>query len=274
MPTLITGNTTNAVAISNTTHVILAPGATKNVTGDAFNFDTGSTPGQLTIAGLVTATIDGVDMDGDDNLIVTQTGSIIATDGDSSDGIRLGGTNNSVQIAGYVYGDDFGIISQDTNDTVEITQTGVVQGGSGADNDNDAYSTAVVFQDSGTLVNSGTILADLNSGTGFRIAVGNSRNDGVSPNSLDETTEASLDFTNTGLVRGDVFLAAGTDALKNAGVIDGEVDMGRDRDSYDGAGGVVFGQIKMGGGADTAFGGSEGDWIFGEDGADTLRGRA
>ncbi|MEM9972163.1 MAG: calcium-binding protein, partial [Pseudomonadota bacterium] len=275
MPTLITGNTTNTVAISNTTHVILAPGATKNVAGDAFDFDSGSAPGQLTIAGLVTATTDGVRMDGGDNLIVTQTGSIIATDGDTSDAIRLGGANNTVQIAGYVYGDDFGIIAQGTNDTVEITHSGVLQGGSNSFGDEiTPFSSAIVFRNSATLVNSGTILADLNPGTGFRIAVANSTSNDANPNALEESTEASLDFTNNGLVRGDVFLAAGTDALKNAGVIDGEVDMGRDRDTYDGAGGVVFGQVKMGGGADTAFGGSEGDWIFGEDGADTLRGRA
>jgi len=277
MPTLITGNQTTSVDISDTTHVIIAAGATLDVAGDAIDFNAGSEPGQVTVDGLVVATADGVDANGDDTILVTQSGTVIATDGTSSDGIRLNNNDNFVRIAGYLYADDFGIISQgNSGNEVVVTQTGVVQGGSDNFGTDGGYSAAIVFQDaSATLVNEGTIIGELNPGTGFRVAVADTfSSGGTTPNGLDPSSNQSLTVKNGGDILGDVFLAAGEDTYdaRAGGIVEGEIDMGRDDDVAYGALGTD--SIRGGNGGDSLSGAGSSDTLRGEGGFDTLRGGA
>jgi Ca2+-binding RTX toxin-like protein len=67
---------------------------------------------------------------------------------------------------------------------------------------------------------------------------------------------------------------SGDDRLTNTGTIIGAVDLEDGHDLYDGRGGTVAGDILLGAGNDTAYGGAEGEWFFGDAGHDLMDGGA
>lgn len=77
---------------------------------------------------------------------------------------------------------------------------------------------------------------------------------------------------NTGTIVGAVILGSGEDEVRNAGVIAGNIDLGAERDIYDGTGGRVDGGVFGGFDNDRLTGGSQEDILFGEDGADAILG--
>lgn len=79
---------------------------------------------------------------------------------------------------------------------------------------------------------------------------------------------------NTGTIIGAVILGAGEDEVRNAGVIAGNIDLGGERDFYDGTGGLVEGGVFGGFDNDRLIGGALEDYLFGEDGADAIFGAA
>jgi Ca2+-binding RTX toxin-like protein len=79
---------------------------------------------------------------------------------------------------------------------------------------------------------------------------------------------------NTGTIVGAIILGSGEDEVRNGGFIAGNIDLGAERDLYDGTGGRVDGGVFAGFDNDRLVGGSLEDYLFGEDGADAIFGAA
>ncbi len=79
---------------------------------------------------------------------------------------------------------------------------------------------------------------------------------------------------NTGTIIGEIILGSGEDEVRNGGIIAGNIDLGAERDFYDGTGGRVDGGVFGGFDNDRLIGGSLEDYLFGEDGADAIFGAA
>ena len=77
---------------------------------------------------------------------------------------------------------------------------------------------------------------------------------------------------NSGTIRGAVILGMGDDEVRNSGLIEGNIELGADRDIYDGTGGRVSGAVFAGFHNDRLLGGDHTDVLFGEDGADAIFG--
>ncbi|MEY1555008.1 calcium-binding protein [Yoonia sp. R2331] len=274
MPELITGTNTS-ISISDDIHRIVATTAT--VSG-GITFSGSTSPGQLSVAGTVSSasgsSSDGLFLNGNDLITVTQTGSVYATD----DGIVSTGAGNRVNVAGYVFGGDNGLFNFAADYEATITQTGVVQGGSNRQGTDTSipFAAAVAMSQSGlaTVHNHGTILADTNPTTGGTIAVLNATSSGISDNALgfNPTFESSLHFYNTGIVEGDILFAAGEDLYdgRGGGFVNGEIAMGSDDDIF--RGGALAETAIGGGGEDLMIGGAGDDDLSGGGGNDDLRG--
>ncbi len=232
MATLLTGNITTTTSIADGEDVFLSPTATVNAAAILFDFADLAT-GTLSIAGMaITSNGDGVRMNGDDTLTVTSTGSLYAMGGDA-DAIDVTGSNNTLIISGYVYGADNGVIdfSSDGNETI-ITSTGTIRGGAnngGLSGDAAAFATRGLTH---TLRNDGTLIAELNPGTGRYIAVANA-DAGDGDANFNDSFDAALTFINTGLVIGDVLMQAGDDVFDGrGGTVEGGVYGGLGNDLY------------------------------------------
>ena len=79
---------------------------------------------------------------------------------------------------------------------------------------------------------------------------------------------------NTGTIIGEIILGSGGDEVRNGGIIAGNIDLGAERDFYDGTGGRVDGGGFGAFDNDRLLGGSLEDYLFGEDGADAIFGAA
>lgn len=128
MPQLITGNTVTTIDITSTIHQIVTQSATVSGTAAGIQFGAGSDPGTLTVAGTVASGTssghDGIALNGNDHVTISQTGVVAGTD----EGILISGTGNSVVVSGYVFGGDNGIYALLVDSEVTITDTGVVKG--------------------------------------------------------------------------------------------------------------------------------------------------
>ncbi|MEO0677276.1 MAG: calcium-binding protein [Pseudomonadota bacterium] len=280
MTTVISTATTTALTASTDDLLILSTGSivqdASSVSLDIIGADL-----HATILGAVVLEFgsgDAIKVTGEGATVdVGATGSVLAW-GDGGDAIVMSSNvaDISVHVAGYVAAKDFGIFSNSENGLITISQTGTVIGGSN-EGDNDEYSAAIgVRRDNNILFNAGTIIGELNSATGARLAVVNALGAPLfeNPVGIDETDAFDFVFSNSGSVYGDIYLAAGVDELTNSGFIDGLVDLGDDADIYDGRGGVVTGDIRLGGGDDNAIGGDNADVILGGAGADDIAGGA
>lgn len=249
------------------------------------DFAAGSDPGLAVVAGTARGTTGGADLDGNDQLVVLGTGSVLGQGAAGADAIRVTGADNLISISGSVFAEDAGIITfgSATNMDITITETGVVQGGSnGRGADAGAYSAAVAIGATDTtLVNNGDIIGEFNADNGQRIAVLNaSVNDG-DPNGFNIGLDADLDFFNTGFVRGDVLMGAGEDLYdaRGGGIVNGLIDMGAGDDVARGGegdeminGGDGNDDMSGGSGMDSLNGGANNDTIAGNDGSDVLNG--
>lgn len=277
MTTVISTFTTSGSSVSNDDLVITATGAIVTDVGSGVFFQTAD--GFASIFGSVTTTVtngaalftsvDNVTFD------IGPGASLIST-ASGGDGISVGSaaTGVDINIAGFVRGVEYGVITVGESADVNILGTGSVVGGSntGADESDPAGAAVNITGDGSTLSNAGTITALENAINGGFVAVGNAAAL-ISPGlGLDLTTDATLTFDNSGDVFGDVYLAAGDDTLNNSGYILGLVDLGSGEDTYDGRGGAVDGKIDLGTGEDVATGGDKVDNIDGGDNADTILG--
>ena len=235
----------------------------------------------INVAGMLIANDDGIQVNGQERVVLTSTGSIFseygiysptgATIDGANDfqihglidaayyGIYLRTSDNNTVISGSVSGGDYGIETEGAND-FHITSTGVLSSAG------IAYYGSAPIASLSTLVNDGTIL----SGTGGLAVISSS--------------DAALAFTNAGLTDGDVTLGVGADTIVNSGTILGDVDLGGGIDTFTSLGaGVVSGKVSGGAGNDifhgadlseSFFGGDDNDTFYGGGGNDLLYGEA
>ncbi len=271
--TTTVSNTVGAVTINSTTPYFLTASGVV-IASSAINFTAGSEPGELIIAGNVSANSRGVVTNGNDHIDVTQTGVVLATDASDPVAIFLSGTGNTVRIAGTVTSDGIGIYTSSATQEIVITETGVVRGGASSHENGggNSYSGAIMpNSDLVTIVNNGDIIGEVDPDSGFRIAVGNS-SAGSADNGLNPLSNFDLTFFNTGFVHGDVYFSAGEDIYdaRGGGIVNGLIDMGRDADIFRGGEGD---EMALGGlGADTMNGGSGMDTLNGQGGTDSITG--
>lgn len=149
-------------------------------------------------------------------------------------------------------------------------------------------SHALVFGDSGTLVNTGTIAAfalapilstwqvSVGIAAGDTGLLGDITNDGIISADIAIDWDGRLTLTNTGLIEGLIYSYEPgdliSDTIINSGTINGNILLEGGNDLYDGRDGVLYGGLYLGTGADTARGGTGSDVFFGEAGNDTLYG--
>ncbi|ORE97265.1 hemolysin-type calcium-binding protein [Aurantimonas sp. 22II-16-19i] len=221
----------------------------------------------INVAGMLIAeNNDGVQVNGDDRVVLTNTGSIFGSYGFYAPagangnrfvvdglidanllGLQLGGSGNSSTIGGHVNAGGTGIYDSGSN-TINVIAGGTLQGA------NLAYSFDGAPSDVSTLINDGTILG------------------GTSGAVLGYTSHA-LAFTNSGTTKGNVTLGTGADTIVNSGTILGVVDLGGGADTFTMLGsGTVSGDIAGGAGNDIFRGGSLSDRFLGGDDHDTFYG--
>ena len=109
--------------------------------------------------------------------------------------------------------------------------------------------------ESATIVNTGTIEADL------------AIVDGADPNNRAVQTVA-----NSGTIHGVIDLGGGNDRLENSGTIRGEVYLSFGADTYVGGSGQIIGAVHGEFGDDTLTGGAFADALYGEEGNDVIDG--
>lgn len=147
-------------------------------------------------------------------------------------------------------------IQDGTDNMVTITATGVVSGGANDIGDPDDCAGAILFDsesgEENTLINYGSITANLNTTTNAIVAVVDAEFTDEQPGFV-ENTSGILNFYNYGTVHGDIYLGAGNDL-------------------YDGAGGSItsISEIYLGRGDDLALGGDGREEIYGDAGNDTI----
>ncbi|MEO1103061.1 MAG: hypothetical protein AAFW98_04935, partial [Pseudomonadota bacterium] len=112
----------------------------------------------VTAAGDVIGNRVGIELDGSDVLVVSQTGNVVS---ERAFGIRTIEGDNEVIVSGTVVGTDSGVELDGANDRLTITETGIV---SGALDSDIAFRPAGVNMrgDNNILENAGTIIAGAN----------------------------------------------------------------------------------------------------------------
>ena len=215
----------------------------------------------VTLAGTAIGNRVGVELDGSDILVVTQTGTVLS---ERAFGIRTLWQDNEVVVAGFVGSTDSGVELDGDRDRLHITQTGVVSG---------AQDAGIQFRPAGVnmrgadnvLINDGLITVGTD-GTAAAVTNFNTRND---PSAVLNAT-----LINSGQIVGDVLLGAGIDTYdaRGGGQVIGRIDLGDGDDLF--RGGAFDETAKGGAGADRMFGGSGDDRLEGGVGEDVLRGQA
>ncbi|MEB8385781.1 calcium-binding protein [Rhodobacteraceae bacterium KMM 6894] len=172
-----------------------------------------------------------------------------------------GGSDNYYTISGNMHSGRNAVQIQDgTNNTVKINGTGSVTGGSNAIGDPDIAAGVILFDsqpgEENTLLNFGSITAELNRDLGTYVAVVDAEFTDDVPGFV-ENTSGVLNFFNHGSVHGHIYMGAGDDL-------------------YDGVGGHVTStsNIYLGRGDDVAIGGAGRERIYGDDGNDDIEGGA
>ncbi|WP_425040367.1 calcium-binding protein [Primorskyibacter sp. S187A] len=281
MTDLITGTltTTQSVSDGSTTLVVSTAVVSLENLANAISIGTGAATSNLIVSGIVASENGTAIRAGENDIVtITQTGQILGT-ANGSEGIFLGGGNTIATVSGFVEAADIPIFSfggaSDETDRVTITTTGVVQVAS--DRDSNGFSAAVGMSGStGTttiLENYGTIMGTEAALTGFNTAVSNASFSFDAPRFLNPDTMIEMQFTNGGIVIGDVLLLGGEDSITNFGSVDGSVFLGNENDRYDGRGGLVTGFIQGENGNDTLIGGAQTDNMTGGENSDLLFGR-
>jgi Ca2+-binding RTX toxin-like protein len=184
----------------------------------------------------------------------------------------------------YAWSEQFRATAMFFGNQQSVTNSGLIYAAGFSD------VTGIVFSFTGTLNNSGLIMA-VSGGPAtigpvvyesFEVGVVSTQgglrinNSGTIDASFAIVSAGVLRLTNTGVIVGDVvglgqaFIIG--DEVVNSGVIFGDVFLGDTTDTFDGALGEQDGSVFMGGGDDFAAGGAGIDELFGESGFDTLVG--
>ena len=213
----------------------------------------------VTLAGTAIGNRVGVELDGSDILVVTQTGTVLS---ERAFGIRTLWQDNEVVVAGFVGSTDSGVELDGDRDRLHITQTGVVSG---------AQDAGIQFRPAGVnmrgadnvLINDGLITVGTD-GTAAAVTNFNTRND---PSAVLNAT-----LINSGQIVGDVLLGAGVDTYdaRGGGQVIGQIDLGDGDDVF--RGGALDEEATGGAGADRMSGGDGEDRLEGGTGEDLLRG--
>ncbi|HEY2069815.1 MAG TPA: calcium-binding protein [Rhizomicrobium sp.] len=247
----------------------------------------------------------GIEIGGADAAIITSSGYVIAS-GNGGEGIYMDGTSDDAQltVAGLVSGTQEGVYALGTQDQVTVTgevfggvrlegtfaslsvgATGVISGevdlggaSDGLTNDGDILlgDDVMQFGASADVYNTGTIssngLAMIYDGSG-QVSI---HNTGTITGDFDVVTPgdstSAVFILNSGHWAGDLDLTAGDDTVINTGTIDGDIKLGDGNNTYNGANGMLLGEISAGAGNDTITGGAENDTITGGAGTDVLDG--
>jgi Ca2+-binding RTX toxin-like protein len=225
----------------------------------------------------------GIDMRGGTGYLVQNEGTVSAGAGEWNDyGVNLQGDASTVQNLGSISGGTVGVRMVGSNAALlndgEITSSmgngatlsgakaavvnnGLIATTSSAANDYGLY----VFSDSAAVQNHGTISA--------------AGGDGLYALNAYASPTGTFELLNTGTISGAQVAVRVTDAFNgltakivNAGTMDGDVLFSSAHDLYDGRAGQVFGQVQMGTGNDTAFGGSGSETMSGGSGTDLMEG--
>lgn len=195
-------------------------------------------------------------------------------------GIFASNTNQSVQIAGSVFGD------QGTRFTLFGT-VAVLQGGSVL-----SRIVAVDFTEDGRVSNAGSISGGIGVFSGTAAEVVNSgtilgRFNGINAGSLDLVNSGLIsggnlgifvsgaaNITNLGTIRGGISTGNTADVIFNQGVVTGNVNASDGDDMVDSTGGRFVGIVDLGSGNDSYIGGGFTDQVSGGTGRDDLAGGA
>ena len=151
-------------------------------------------------------------------------------------------------------------------------------------------SHALLFDRSGTLVNSGSIISQVTAPilSTWEVSVGvgngnfgslNISNSGLISADIAINCYGHLTLDNSGVIEGLIYAQSAAegsgfyeDLIINSGTIAGTILLEGDDDLYDGRDGQLIGTLYLGTGNDTARGGSNGDLFYGESGNDRLFG--
>jgi hypothetical protein len=195
---------------------------------------------RLSIAGDIVAEAQGIDLAGNDNLVmiggrgsVTSGGTALLVKGSGS---RFANSGEISALGSYAI-DLTNIVSTDHPPAIGIVTVqnfGVIRGG---------------------IRSTGNGLNLFNSGLMNSVIEGSAVSDGLS---------------NTGTIRGAVELAGGDDLLVNRGLISGDVSMGAAADIMDNRFGIVTGTINLGDGDDRFRPGAGDENVNGGGGIDTV----
>ncbi len=286
----ITANAMMGYPIASTGQIVLLNGVTVSADGNAINGNPGTSGSSLLLMGhVLSANTAGVASASNNyKVLISSTGVVSG----GTDGILLSEINNLnnpkdaggnfVENWGMVVGaSGIGIRTQYSNNYISNLGTvnairGIVAGEGDVDglhefSGNTVVNSGKIFSvDVGvTLYGSGSSLT--NSGlirtNSFTFAV-----------ELQGGPGGTITVHNTGTIEssGATAVHGGSedDRLTNTGTIIGGIDLGDGSNLYDGRGGTVAGDILLGAGNDTAYGGAEGEGFFGDAGNDLMDGGA
>ena len=230
-----------------------------------------------------TSTIgNGLDLPAASDFAYIGPGVMLGSALDDGRGVFASNAAISVQIAGSVFG-QLGVLFGFFAGTVTVVQGGSIFGS----------STALAFQQSGTVTNAGAIsgIYGVTSGadteitnSGVIIGEYNGINVGgdlllvntglVTGTNLAIFVSAAARITNLGTISGGITTGESADVIFNQGVVTGKVDTSGGDDVVDSTGGRIVGNVFLGAGNDTYIGGSFTDLVWGGTGRDDLSGAA
>ncbi|GAB5378430.1 MAG: hypothetical protein AcusKO_48920 [Acuticoccus sp.] len=270
-----------------------------NNSGEIFGGATGlasnGAAASITNSGTIHAQGVGVRVEGDGTQFVN-TGSILggAAPSSTASGGLFEGDNIVIRNFGEMSGDKYGIYGEGAD--INLFNQGDVSGGQmkgirleHADNARVVNEGTAIGQiagievagDSAKIINNGLASGQngiLLQGTGLLQLVNTGEivgSDGAGV--FSGTTSTPVQVRNTGTISGDEFaitLGAGDDVVRNAGLIEGDIDLSFGDDFYrEGSTGQTDGNVLGGLGMDTMIGGAEEDVFLGEAGNDSLRGK-
>ena len=220
----LTGQNDHGVQGDND-NTVINRGTITGLDGDGVNIDN---DGLVENYGIIRGADDGVQLEDDATVINHATGEIYADD----EGVNINTDNATLTNAGLIEAGDDAV---NAARGATITNSGIIRSVGG---DQDA-----VDLDSGTVVNSGTIMA-----------IGTQ--DGID---FDPSGDSSS-VTNSGLIEGNVGINVdpadtGAQTIVNSGTITGRggvaMDLGAGDDTLEIAGGTINGTVELGAGTDT-----------------------
>jgi Ca2+-binding RTX toxin-like protein len=267
----------NGIALVSNEQVVLAGGAVISSSGGPQNGAGGS----------------GIFGSGG-GLVLTLAGSVYSTLGTA---IAANGGGNTITVGPYstILGKDSAISIRQGGNAIDVfgwitssAGTGIAAAGSGTKIMNAGTINGIIGIQLGTIGtganhvdNSGMILGE--SGVELFGPDSTLSNSGLIQASLNEDTAAAVKLfteelgkmllSNSGTIKGPVVAIRGNigeEIITNSGIIEGNVILEGGNDFYDGSFGILKGEINLGEGNDTAYGGASNEHFNGGAGKDTF----